>query len=92
MLMFELDPAKSQSNREKHGIDFVAAQNLWLDERLLVVPTRDGEPPDRRWLAIGQIDGRHWSAIFAERGERIRIISVRRARREEIDVYDREEP
>lgn len=92
MLMFEFDPAKSQSNREKHGIDFVAAQNLWLDERLLFVPARDGEPPERRWLAIGQIDGHHWSAIFAERDDRIRIISGRRARREEVNVYDREEP
>lgn len=90
--MFEFDPVKSQSNREKHGIDFVAAQSLWLDDRLIVIPARQGEPPERRWLAIGRIDGRHWSAIFAERHDRIRIISVRRARREEINVYVREEP
>lgn len=83
---FEFDPAKSATNLEKHGIDFDAAQALWLDERLLEVPAKTEDEP--RFLAIGQIDGKHWTAVFTHRGTAIRIISVRRARKQEIEHYE----
>ncbi|MDW9804217.1 BrnT family toxin [Sinorhizobium meliloti] len=82
----EFDPAKSATNLEKHGIDFDAAQALWLDERLLEVPAKTEDEP--RFLAIGQIDGKHWTAVFTHRGTAIRIISVRRARKQEIEHYE----
>jgi uncharacterized protein len=83
---FEFDPAKSASNREKHGVDFVEAQQLWQDPMRIEVPARiTGEP---RWLVIGQLNGRHWSAVVTYRQDRVRIISVRRARDEEIRVYE----
>ncbi|RVQ01343.1 BrnT family toxin [Sinorhizobium meliloti] len=82
----EFDPAKSATNLEKHGIDFDAAQALWLDERLLEVPVKTEDEP--RFLAIGQIDGKHWTAVFTHRGTAIRIISVRRARKQEIEHYE----
>lgn len=83
---FEFDPAKSRSNLEKHGIDFEQAQGLWDDPDLLEVPARTTDEP--RFLVVGQIEGRHWSAVVTPRGDRIRIISVRRSREEEVALYE----
>jgi uncharacterized DUF497 family protein len=83
---FQFDPAKSAANKAKHGIDFMEAQALWSDPMLIEAPARTEDEP--RFLAVGRIDGRHWSAIFTRRGEAIRLISVRRSRREEIDGYE----
>ena len=83
---FEFDPPKSDSNLKKHGIDFVRAQLLWEDFDLVVIPARTTDEP--RFLAIGIIESLHWSAIFTTRNERIRLISVRRSRREEIELYE----
>lgn len=79
--MFEFDENNSQANLRKHGIDFVAPQALWEDSDLLEVPARTaGEP---RFLVIGKLKARHWSAVITYRGANIRIISVRRSRDEE---------
>jgi uncharacterized protein len=83
---FEFDPAKSAANQEKHGIDFGRAQELWRDSMRLEVPARTVDEP--RWLVIGRIDGKHWSAVVTYREERIRIISVRRSRDEEAVIYE----
>jgi uncharacterized protein len=83
---FEFDPVKSASNLEKHGVDFVEAQQLWQDPMRIEVPARTtGEP---RRLVIGQMGGKHWSAVVTYREDRVRIISVRRARDEEIRIYE----
>lgn len=84
--MFEFDPSKSKSNAAKHAIDFAAAQVLWDDDYLLVVPVMNLDEP--RFIAIGRIDVKHWAAIFTVRLGNIRIISVRRARKEEIERYE----
>jgi len=65
-LEFEFDEAKSQSNRAKHGIDFVEAQALWRDEMFVEVPARTEEEP--RFVVIGRIEGRLWSAVITYRG------------------------
>ena len=83
---FEFDPNKSAANKDKHGIDFNEAQALWADLRLLVAPARTVDEP--RFIAIGRIGARHWSAVCTPRAGRIRIISVRRARREEVERYE----
>ncbi len=83
---FEFDERKSTANKAKHGIDFVEAQALWNDLDLLEIPVRTSEEP--RNLAIGRIGEKHWSAVITYRGERIRIISVRRSRNEERDLYE----
>lgn len=83
--MFEFDPAKSGANRVKHGIDFVEAQALWLDPSRLAI--RSFSADEGRWLVIGKIGDRHWTAIHGFRSEAIRIISVRRARNE-VKGYD----
>ena len=86
MLSFEFDPRKSQSNLKKHDIDFVEAQLLWLDPYLLEIPAKTVDEP--RYLMIGKILDKHWSAVVTYRNENIRIISVRRARIEEVEIYE----
>lgn len=83
---FEFDPAKSTANKRKHGIDFASAQALWDDDALMEIPARTIDEP--RFLVIGCIGERLWSAVINYRGRRIRIISVRRARPEERTIYE----
>jgi uncharacterized DUF497 family protein len=83
---FEFDSKKSQSNKKKHGIDFSQAQALWDDSDLIEIPARTSDEP--RFLVIGRISGEHWSAVITYRREKIRIISVRLSRKEEIDIYE----
>jgi uncharacterized protein len=83
--MFEYDPDKSAANLAKHGIDFEQAQALWLDDARVVVKVRTSDEP--RSLTIGLIGERLWTAVHIPRGEAIRIISVRRARKEEVELY-----
>ena len=83
---FEFDSQKSRSNREKHGIDFSQAQALWDDSDLIEIPAKTGDEPI--FLVIGKISEEHWSAVITYRREKIRIISVRRSRKEEIDIYE----
>ena len=86
MFSFEFDASKSNSNRTKHGIDFVEAQGLWNDPMLLEIPAKTDD--ELRFLVIGIIDGKHWSAVMTYRGASIRLISVRRARKEEVALYE----
>ena len=86
MNSFEFDAKKSESNRTKHGIDFVEAQELWSDPMLLEIPARTDDEP--RYPVIGSIDGKHWSAVITYRGANVRLISVRRARTEEVALYE----
>ena len=86
MTVFEYDENKSKSKLAKHGIDFIEAQKLWIDPKLLEIPARTQDEP--RFLVIAKIDGKHWSGIITYRNQNIRIISVRRSRNEEIALYD----
>ncbi len=86
VIPFEFDAAKSKLIRAKHGIDFVQAQRLWSDPMLLEIPAKTDDEP--RYLVIGRIDGKHWSAVITYRGENVRVISVRRARTEEVQLYE----
>lgn len=83
---FEFDERKSRANEAKHGINFVDAQVLWLDEMHIEIPARALDEP--RFVVIGLIEGRHWSAVITYRGQRVRIISVRQSRREEVAIYE----
>jgi uncharacterized DUF497 family protein len=86
MMVFEFDPVKSESNRIKHGIDFLEAQALWSDPMLLEIPAKTTDEP--RYLVIGLLGDKHWSAVMTYRGDKIRLISVRRARAEEVALYE----
>jgi hypothetical protein len=83
---FEFDERKSKANKAKHGIDFVEAQALRDDVDLLQIPARTED--ELRNIVVGRIGEKHWSAIVTPRGERIRIISVRRSRDEERELYE----
>ena len=83
---FEFNPKKSKGNKQKYGIDFIEAQALWDDPDLIEIPARTEDEP--RFLVIGKIERKHWSGIITYREENIRIISVRRSRNEEIEVYE----
>ncbi len=85
-MYFEFDPKKSDSNKKKHGIDFIEAQELWGDVDLLEIPAKTTD--ESRFLVIGKIDEKHWAGIITYRNDNIRIISVRRARNEEIELYE----
>lgn len=85
MIVFEYDDDKSQANLQKHGIDFVHAQELWNDPDLLEIRARSDDEP--RFLVIGLIGSKHWSAIVTYRNGAIRLISVRRARQTEVELY-----
>ena len=86
MYQFEFDPEKSAKNKKKHGIDFIEAQSLWDDPDLLEAPAKTEDEP--RFLVIGRIGPKHWSAIVTYRNYNIRIISVRRSRTEEVNLYE----
>lgn len=83
---FEFNPKKSDDNKIKHGIDFYEAQSLWDDPDFIEIPVKTGDEP--RFLVIGKISGKHWSGIITYRSDKIRLISVRRSRKEEVDIYE----
>ena len=86
MIAFEFDEAKSQANLLKHGISFDEAQALWDAPWLLEIPAKTED--ELRYLMIGLIDDKHWSAVITYRGAKVRIISVRRSRTEEVALYE----
>jgi len=83
---FEFDADKSQANLEKHGIDFLDAQALWKDPDLLEIRARSDDEP--RFLVIGLIGPKHRSAVVTYRNGTIRLISVRRSRAREVELYE----
>jgi uncharacterized protein len=86
VITFEFDKAESQKNLLKHGIDFVDAQLLWNDPRLLEVPAKTKD--EARFLVIGVIGTKNWSAVVTYRTPNVRIISCRPSRVEEVALYE----
>ena len=87
MYTFEYDNNRSQSNLEKHGIDFIDAQQIWNDTDFIEIQANFLDEP--RSLIIGIIAGKHWSAVITYRDKSILIISVRRSHKSEISLYER---
>lgn len=86
MQTFEFDENKSNANALKHGIDFIEAQQLWQDPSLLEVPASTTDEP--RYLVIAKYGGKYWSAVITYRAKNVRIISVRRSRKNEVELYE----
>ena len=86
-MTFEYDKNKSQSNKSKHGISFDEAQELWKDPYAFEIPSSQSED-EERFLVIGQIAGKNWTAIITYRESNTRIISVRRSRAKEVELYE----
>lgn len=85
---FEWDVSKNNTNAEKHGIDFETARGLWLDENRIEVIAP--HPIENRHIIISKFQGKLWTAVYAIRGSAIRIISVRRSRKKEAELYEKE--
>lgn len=85
-MKFEYDTAKSASNKIKHGLDFEEAQALWDDDDLLIFPLLFED--EARQACIGKRQGTHWTAIMTCRCGKVRLISVRRSRKEEVEAYE----
>lgn len=86
---FEFDENKSTANKAKHGIDFIEAQKLWEDEAGIVLDARSED--EKRYALVSKLEGKAWVTIFTLRGEAVRLISVRRARKEEVKLYEQED-
>jgi len=87
-LKFEWDPQKNRTNRLKHKIDFESARSLWEDPERIEI--RAPHPIENRYILIGKIEKQLWSAIYTLRGEAVRIISVRRSKKQEMKLYEQE--
>jgi uncharacterized DUF497 family protein len=85
-MVFEYDQEKSARNKQKHGIDFDEAKALWDDPEFVEIPAKVTDEP--RALVIGRIGDKHWSAVITQRNDNIRLISVRRSRKEEVEIYE----
>jgi uncharacterized DUF497 family protein len=83
---FEFDDDKSRANLQKHGIDFHVAKELWKDPDLLEIQAKSGS--ERRFLLVGRIGAKHWSAVVIYRDRKVRLISVRRSRKKEVELYE----
>jgi len=86
-MKFEYDENKSKSNKIKHGIDFEEAKKLWQDPYAFEIPSLNSKDEDR-FLVLGQIDSKNYTAIITYRETNIRIISVRRSRTKEVKLYE----
>jgi uncharacterized DUF497 family protein len=86
MAEFEYDDAKSATNLKKHGIGFDSAQELWADPNLLEIRANSDDEP--RFLIVGLIGAKHWSAVVTYRESKVRLISVRRSRKSEVELYE----
>lgn len=85
-MRFDWDPAKSASNEAKHGLSLAAARTLW-EGPVITLPSKN--PGETRHLAIGLIEGRHWTVVYALRADRLRLISARRSRTDEKALFQK---
>ncbi len=84
---FEYDSGKSERNRVKHGISLEEAKAIWLVPGVELEARFRDEP---RFLRIAQLSGKFYTSFFTVREGRVRLISVRRSRSNEIKVYEEE--
>jgi uncharacterized protein len=81
---FEWNDHKSRANLLKHGIDFDGASEVFYEPIILRQSDRNNE---ERWIAIGSLEDRLITVVFTQRADVIRIISARRARKNEEREY-----
>jgi len=84
-MKFEFDRNKSQKNKIKHNIGFNEAQKLWKDPFRVEIHAKHIDEP--RVLVIAKLNKVIWSAIVTYREDVVRIISVRKSRENEKEIY-----
>ena len=85
-MKFDWDPVKNLGNEAKHGLSLSSATAIWSGP-IVIIPSRN--PTEPRQLAIGIIEGRHWTVVFTLRGDVRRLISARRSREDEKTIYEK---
>ena len=83
---FEFDDKKSETNEQKHGVNFTDAQELWDDPDAIIIPLRFKD--ENRFIVTGIFKEKNWSANCTERNGKTRIISFRRAHKKEEEIYE----
>jgi len=87
-LQFEWDGDKALSNQKKHEVTFEDATSIFLDRNSLTIDDTKHSAQEKRLVTLGQaVDGRFLVVVHTERGDRIRIISARRASKKERAQY-----
>jgi uncharacterized DUF497 family protein len=87
---FEWDDGKAAANLIKHGVRFSEAATVWLDERALEIPDPEHSDLEERWIRLGMSrSARTLVVVYVEKieGERVRLISARKATRTEAIHY-----
>jgi uncharacterized DUF497 family protein len=85
---FEYDPEKSRSNEERHGVNFVEAQELWKVAHVVIAAKVVAE--EVRKVILGEIGGKIYAAVFTMRDQNIRLISCHRADERWERVYEQD--
>ena len=85
--MFEWDDEKRTLNLDKHGIDSIAAKELWSGP-VLEAASPQTQHNEERIIAIGKIEGRCIAVIYTWRDGNRRLISARKARNNEQEAYE----
>ncbi|MDX8525075.1 BrnT family toxin [Mesorhizobium sp. MSK_1335] len=88
MLEFEWDDEKAAGNVAKHGVAFSDARRLFDDIHALHYVDRSMVYEEERFVGIGIVNGVVLTVVYTERGDRIRLISARKATRHEQKAYD----
>jgi len=92
-LVFEWDEAKAKQNLNKHGITLEEARTVFGDPFTITIADPEHSADEDRYIDIGiSAMGRMLVVVYAERSDRIRIISCRRATRTERATYEKAEP
>ena len=84
-MKFEWDPAKAKANIARHGVSFEAAQVVFAD--LQALELLDNSTEEERWRLLGRAAFDILLVVYTERGDRVRIISARKASKREQEVY-----
>ena len=87
-MQYEWDERKNAANKEKHGVDFTLAEEFCWDTALETIDDR-ADYGETRWIALGLIGDRVHVMIYTFRNDNIRIISLRKANRREVDYYEK---
>ena len=85
-MAFEWDERKRRINVKKHGIDFIDVPEMF-DDDVIIIPDERFDYGEHRYIGIGLIKGRVVVVAYTERGDNIRIISVRKATKNEQNYY-----
>ncbi|NYD89536.1 BrnT family toxin [Sphingomonas melonis] len=83
------DPAKDVINRAKHGVPLAFGERIFADDNVLLIPSARPEDGEERWKAVGMVGDRLWTAVYVERDQTTRFISVRKSNDAEARGYHR---